>query len=249
MSQDSHELRMLEALLFASPEPVDEVTLTARLPEGTDIGGLIAELRAHYQDRGVNLVRIAGKWAFRTAPDMAGLLRIETSVVRKLSRAAVETLAIIAYHQPVTRAEVEEIRGVAVSRGTIDILLEAGWIKPRGRRRTPGRPMTWATNDKFLEHFGLDNVGDLPGIDDLKAAGLLDSGPVFGISTGPEPELALGDAPAEDEPDMSVEPEDLVQNDIDEEDVDEGDDHQTGSALPEAVADSAGPARTDATPY
>lgn len=170
-------LRVLEALLFAAAEPLDERALAVRLPKGTDIPALIEELEAHYANRGVNLVRVAGKYAMRTASDLAGALALETTVPRKLSRAATETLAIIAYHQPVTRAEVEEIRGVALSKGTLDMLMEIGWIKPKGHRETPGRPATWVTTEAFLTHFGLDALDDLPGVEELKAAGLLDARP------------------------------------------------------------------------
>ena len=172
-----HDLRLLEAILFAASEPVDEARLAERFAEDTDIAALIDALAAHYAGRGVNLVRIAGGWCFRTAEDLAVHMRLERKVVRKPSRAAVETLAAIAYHQPVTRGEVEEIRGVAASRGTFDILLEAGWIRPVGRRRTPGRPMTWGTTDAFLAHFGLSGLADLPGVDELRATGLLDARP------------------------------------------------------------------------
>jgi segregation and condensation protein B len=141
----------------------------------------LRKLQQVYAERGVNLVRAGGSWAFRTAPDLSQQLNKEIDVPRKLSRAAVETLAIIAYHQPVTRAEVEEIRGVGLSRGTLDVLLEAGWIKPKGRRRTPGRPTTWGTTDGFLDHFGIEDIGDLPGMEELKAAGLLDSGPAISV--------------------------------------------------------------------
>ena len=177
MTIDARHLRMAEALLFAAAEPLDEDSLAARLPEDARVPALLDELHAIYQGRGVNLVRVAGKWAFRTAPDLAFLLEQEREVTRRLSRAALETLAIIAYHQPVTRAEIEEIRGVGPSRGTLDLLFEAGWIRPRGRRRTPGRPITYGTTDEFLDHFGLESVGDLPGLDELKASGLLDSSP------------------------------------------------------------------------
>ena len=172
---------MLEAMLFAATEPVDEATLAARLPEGCDLAALLGRLTEDYAGRGVNLTRVAGKWALRTAEDLSAHLTVETKVPRRLSRAAVETLSIIAYHQPVTRTEVEEIRGVAMSRGTLDTLLEAGWIRPVGRRRTPGRPMTWGTSPAFLDHFGLNSLADLPGIDELKAAGLLDTRPVTTI--------------------------------------------------------------------
>lgn len=175
MTADRFELlRRVEALLFASAEPVTETDLAARFPEDTDIAGLVEELSAHYAGRGVNLVRRGRGWAFRTAEDVAPFLKLERQIPRKLSRAAIETMAIIAYQQPVTRAEIEEIRGVALSRGTLDILLEAGWIKPRGRRRVAGRPVTWGTTEAFLDHFGLESLDVLPGIDELKAAGLLD---------------------------------------------------------------------------
>jgi segregation and condensation protein B len=168
------ELRLLEALLFAVAEPLDEKTLAARLPSGTDIGAALARLQAEYAPRGVNLVRVAGKWAFRTANDLSWLLTKESVEPKKLSRAAIETLAIIAYHQPVTRAEIEEIRGVVASKGTLDVLLETGWVRPRGRRKTPGRPVTYGTNEAFLTHFGLEALGDLPGLEELKGSGLLD---------------------------------------------------------------------------
>lgn len=172
-------LRLLEAILFASAEPLAEKDLKARLPAGTDVTGLLRTLAAQYSGRGVELVRRGGTWAFRTAPDLAEALTVETVEQRRLSRAAVETLAIIAYHQPVTRAEIEEIRGVAVSKGTLDVLLESGWIRPRGRRPTPGRPLTWGTSDAFLDHFGLETLKDLPGIEEMRAAGLLDARPAL----------------------------------------------------------------------
>ncbi len=182
----SHALRLIEALLFATGEPVSDDAIAERLPEESDVDALMAELAGQYAERGVNLHRIAGKWAFRTAPDLVSHLRIETRIARKLSRAAVETLAIIAYHQPVTRTEVEEIRGVAASKGTFDVLLEQGWIRPGGRRRTPGRPVTWGTTPAFLEHFGLDALSDLPGIDELKASGMLDTRPAGVIAESVE---------------------------------------------------------------
>ena len=178
VNNSSKELRMLEAMLFAAPEPVLEASLADRLPEGSDISALLAKLSELYEGRGINLVPVAGRWAFRTAPDLADTLEIEINVSRKLSRAAVETLAIIAYHQPVTRGDIEEIRGVALSRGTLDVLLEIGWIRPVGRRRTPGRPVTWGTSPNFLDHFNLNELTDLPGVNELKAAGLLDTRPV-----------------------------------------------------------------------
>jgi segregation and condensation protein B len=168
------ELRLLEALLFASAEPLDEQTLAVRLPDGVQVRAALERLQQEYAPRGVNLVRIAGKWTFRTAVDLAWLLARDSVEPRKLSRAATETLAIIAYHQPVTRAEIEEIRGVSASKGTLDVLLETGWIRPRGRRKAPGRPITFGTTEAFLSHFGLDAIGDLPGLDELKGTGLLD---------------------------------------------------------------------------
>ena len=170
----AEELRLLEAMLFASAEPVDEKDLAARLPQGVDVRGALSRLQEDYATRGVNLVRIGGKWTFRTAGDLSWLLSKETVETRKLSRAAIETLAIIAYHQPVTRAEIEEIRGVTTSKGSVDVLLQTGWIRPRGRRKAPGRPVTYGTSDAFLSHFGLDALGDLPGLDELKGSGLLD---------------------------------------------------------------------------
>jgi segregation and condensation protein B len=171
--------RLVEAMLFASPEPLTIDEMATLLPEGTDIGAIVGELVGEYRDRGVNLVQIAGGWTFRTAADLGDALKLEKQVSRKLSRAAIESLAIIAYHQPITRAEIEEIRGVAISKGTLDTLLEAGWIQPRGRRRTPGRPVTWGTSHAFLAHFGLNSLSDLPGVEDLKAMGLLDARPAI----------------------------------------------------------------------
>ena len=168
------ELRLLEALLFAASEPVDEKILASRLPEGVDVKAALRQLQIEYAPRGVNLVRIGKKWAFRTANDLAWLLTHEAIEPKKLSRAAVETLSIIAYHQPVTRVEIEEIRGVTAAKGTIDVLLETGWIRPRGRRKAPGRPVTYGTTEDFLSHFGLEALTDLPGLDELKGSGLLD---------------------------------------------------------------------------
>jgi segregation and condensation protein B len=167
-------VRLVEALLFASAEPLDDKTLSARLPDGVDLEYTMRRLQADYAPRGVNLVRVAGKWMFRTANDLSWLMSRESIEPKKLSRAAIETLAIIAYHQPVTRAEIEDIRGVSTSKGTLDVLLETGWIKPRGRRKTPGRPITFGTTEGFLGHFGLQAIGDLPGLDELKGTGLLD---------------------------------------------------------------------------
>ena len=168
------ELRLLEALLFAAGEPLDEASLGKRLPEGANVKQALALLQAEYATRGVNLVKIGKKWTFRTASDLSWLLTKETIETRKLSRAAIETLAIVAYHQPVTRAEIEEIRGVVAAAGTLDVLLKTGWIRPRGRRKAPGRPITYGTTETFLSHFGLEEVGDLPGLDELKGAGLME---------------------------------------------------------------------------
>ncbi|MCM2293656.1 SMC-Scp complex subunit ScpB [Allorhizobium sp. BGMRC 0089] len=166
-------LRIVEALVFASAEPVSEAFLAERLPRGTDIAALMRQLQTEYAPRGVNLLRIDNHWAFRTASDLAFAIRREQTEVRKLSRAALEVLAIIAYHQPVTRAEIEDIRGVQTSKGTLDVLLEAGWVRFRGRRRTPGRPVTFGTTRDFLDHFGLEDIRDLPGVEELKGTGLL----------------------------------------------------------------------------
>jgi segregation and condensation protein B len=198
------ELRLLEAMLFASAEPLDEKDLTSRLPEGTDIAAALEQLRADYAARGVNLVRIDGKWTFRTATDLSWLLSKETTEKRKLSRAAIETLAIVAYHQPVTRSEIEELRGVSTSAGSIDLLLETGWIRPRGRRKTPGRPVTYGTTAQFLSHFGLDAVSDLPGLEELKGAGMFDGRLPSGFSV-PMP----SDDPALREDEDPLEPGDL----------------------------------------
>lgn len=173
----NEEMRIVEAILFAASEPVSFEILQERLPEGTDIGAILEDLSLLYQGRGVNLVKVGGCWTMRTASDLAPHLQINKEISRKPSRAATESLAIIAYHQPVTRSEVEEIRGVSVSRGSFDVLLEAGWIKPVGRRRSPGRPTTWGTTQVFLQHFGLNSLDDLPGLDELKASGLLDTRP------------------------------------------------------------------------
>ena len=170
----AEELRLLEAMLFAAADPLDEKSLAARLPQGIDVHAACLRLQEEYAARGVNLVRINGKWTFRTASDLSWLMSRETVETRKLSRAAIETLAIIAYHQPVTRTEIEEIRGVSTSKGSVDVLLETGWIRPRGRRKTPGRPVTYGTSEAFLSHFGLDAVSDLPGLEELKGSGLLD---------------------------------------------------------------------------
>jgi segregation and condensation protein B len=198
------ELRLLEAMLFAASEPLSEKDLAARLPQGTDVQDALKRLQQDYASRGVNLVRVGGKWTFRTAGDLSWLLSKETVETRKLSRAAIETLAIIAYHQPVTRTEIEDIRGVSTSKGSIDVLLETGWIKPRGRRKVPGRPLTFGTTEAFLSHFGLDAVGDLPGLEELKGSGLLDGRLPAGFAV-PMP----SDDPALREDEDPLEPGDL----------------------------------------
>jgi segregation and condensation protein B len=184
-------LRMTEALLFAAGEPLDAKALSTSLPEGADLPALLAELQRIYEGRGVNLLNVAGKWQFRTAADLAFLLRKEQPEQRRLSRAAIETLAIIAYHQPVTRAEIEDIRGVMLSKGTLDVLMEIGWVKIRGRKKTPGRPVTFGTTEAFLVQFGLENVNHLPGVDELKAAGFLEAIPPAGFDV-PNPSDMLG---------------------------------------------------------
>jgi segregation and condensation protein B len=196
------QLRLVEALLFASAAPLDETTLKERLPEDADVAALLAELEALYRPRGVNVVRVANGWTLRTAPDLAPRLKLERKVSRKLSRAAVETLAIVAYHQPVTRAEIEDIRGVVISKGTLDTLMEAGWIMPKGRKQTVGRPVTWATTDDFLLHFGLGDLADLPGMDELRAAGLI----------GPRPTTILSETAPEAAPEPEEELEEPEQN-------------------------------------
>ena len=198
MNGSADQVRLLEALLFAAPAPLSEAELAERIGLEADVPGLLQELSANYAERGVHVVRLAGGWTFRTAPDLAPFLVSERPVARKLSRAAVETLAIIAYHQPVTRAEIEEIRGVSTSKGTVDVLLETGWIKLRGRRRAPGRPVTYGTTEQFLAHFGLGDLTELPGIEELRQAGLLDLGPAVLSETAGEPAEAEPE-PAEEE--------------------------------------------------
>lgn len=199
------KLRILEALLFAASEPLDEATLGQHFGPGEDLTALIEELQGLYAGRGVNLVRIAGKWTFRTADDLSYLLERQQTEQKKLSRAAIETLAIIAYHQPVTRAEIEEVRGVSTSKGTLDVLLETGWVRMRGRRRTPGRPVTYGTTEYFLQHFSFDSIGDLPGLGELKGAGLLDG--------NLPPEFIV---PAPDDSPHLREDEDSLENALDE---------------------------------
>src|SRR5436190_17155959 len=192
LAMRAEELRLLEAMLFASDEPLDEATLRKKLPDGIDVKAALEQLQGEYAARGVNLVRINGKWSFRTASDLSWLMTRESTETRRLSRAAIEVLAIIAYHQPVTRAEIEEIRGVITSKGTLDVLLETGWIRPRGRRKTPGRPLTFGTTEGFLSQFSLEALGDLPGLEELKGTGLLDSRLPSGFSVPtPSDDVAL----------------------------------------------------------
>ena len=185
--------RMLEAILFASAEPLTRADLERRLPQGCDIPEALLLLERRYGGRGVRLVRVGEAWAFRTAPDLGHLMHREVVEFRKLSRAAIETLAIIAYHQPVTRGEIEEIRGVALSRGTIDQLLEMEWVRLGRRRMSPGRPVTFVVTEAFLDHFGLASARDLPGLADLRAAGLLDNRPLPGLSASADDDIAPGD--------------------------------------------------------
>ena len=198
MSAPSGVERMVEALLFAAAEPLATADLAGRLPDGADIGAALATLQARYADRGVELACVGGRWRFQTAADLAFLMSREREAPRRLSRAAQETLAIIAYHQPVTRADIEAIRGVQASRGTLDLLLELGMARMRGRRRTPGRPVTYGTTDRFLEHFGLASLADLPGAAEMKIAGLLDLAlpPDFGVPDPSRP--TIDEDPMED---------------------------------------------------
>ncbi|MFT4278819.1 MAG: SMC-Scp complex subunit ScpB [Rhodopseudomonas sp.] len=225
------ELRLLEALLFASPEPLEQSALAKRMPEGVDIKAALKQLQEDYAGRGVNLVRIASKWTFRTAGDLAWLMTRESTETRKLSRAAIEMLAIIAYHQPITRVEIEEIRGVATSKGTLDVLLETGWIKPRGRRKTPGRPLTFGTTEAFLSQFSLESLTDLPGLEELKGTGLLDTRLPTGFSVptpSDDPELREDEDPLEPgDLDLSVAP----QPELDL----EGDAAETAASAPETA--------------
>lgn len=195
--------QVVEALVFASPEPIAEKAIADRLPAGTDTAALLGAIASDFAERGIRLVKIGECWAFRTAPELAAHLRLERKVTRKLSRAALEALGIVAYHQPVTRAEIEEIRGVALSRGTLDVLLECGWIKPGKRRRTPGRPLTWVTTQEFLDHFSLEKIGDLPGLDELKASGLLDTRPRVHVL---QPGSSDDESGADDAEEESAEP-------------------------------------------
>ncbi len=235
-------IRIAEAMVFAAEGPIDESDIAKRIPDGLKIADVMQEVRADYQNRGVNLIRAGKKWTFRTAADLGWLLSRETQQQKKLSRAALETLAIIAYHQPVTRAEIEDIRGVAISKGTLDVLMETGWVRLRGRRKAPGRPVTYGTTDEFLLHFGLEGITDLPGLDELKGAGLFDGRlpPGFGVPTpNDSSELTEDEEPLE-EGDLLAFSEDVPQIDpeaggivVSEQDV-EGRLQQAAEASPEA---------------
>jgi segregation and condensation protein B len=235
------KIRRLEALLFAASEPLDTKSLARALDDDDNVEGLLAELQQQYHDRGVSLVRVSGKWQFRTAEDLSYLLERQQKEERKLSRAALETLAIIAYHQPVTRAEIEDIRGVSTSPGTLDVLMETSWIRPRGRRRAPGRPLTYGTTELFLTHFGLDAIKDLPGLADLKAAGLLDSNLPPGFSV-PEPTdvaaLMPDELPLTDDGDEAEEPQSELE--LASEDETDGDDLHGGGETGNADDKDAG---------
>jgi segregation and condensation protein B len=207
MEVRQRQLRIIEALLFASSEPLSPAQMASYLGDGANVRELIKELALQYAGRGVNLVRRGDRWAFRTAEDLGFLLRREEQETRPLSRASLETLAIIAYHQPATRAEIEEVRGVATGKGTLDLLMEAGWVRMRGRRRTPGRPVTYGTTDSFLDHFGLESLSDLPGLDELKGSGLLSSR----LPAGLQIPLPLDGAISEDED--PIEPGDEMETD------------------------------------
>lgn len=229
---DADHLRLIEALLFASAEPLTVNAIRERMPQDADVGGLLMELQKTYEGRGVSLLNMEGHWAFRTSADLADALSMKKDVQRKLSKAAMETLAIVAYHQPVTRPEIENIRGVAISNGTLDVLMECGWVKPGRRRDTPGRPLTWVTSSAFLDHFGLTALSDLPGMDELKSSGLLDARPAIDVTTG----SLFG---AEDE----MLAQDLNDSDIDDEDDDDAYDDDAYDDAPSSeggvVADAA----------
>ncbi|MGH1376270.1 MAG: SMC-Scp complex subunit ScpB [Alphaproteobacteria bacterium] len=226
---EDKNLRLLEALLFASAEPLSTSALHERMPDAADVGGLLMQLQEHYKGRGVHLMQIeGGQWAFRTAVDLADDLNLEKQVRKKLSRAAMETLSIIVYHQPVTRAEIENVRGVATHRGTLDTLMEMGWIKPGRRRETLGRPLTWVSTPGFLDHFSLEALTDLPGMDEMKASGLLDRRPAIDtihqddLFTGQSSEEGVEDLTDEEDYDIEDMHDDDAYDDINEEEQAEG---------------------------
>lgn len=198
---------MAEAMLFAAAEPLTTAQLSARMPAGSDPAEAVARLRARYAGRGVELARIGDGFAFRTAPDLGFLMQDQRVETRRLSRAALETLAIVAYHQPVTRAEIEELRGVAVAKGTLDQLIEIGWVRLGRRRMTPGRPVTFAVTEGFLDHFGLESAADLPGLSELRAAGLLDARPADGA-------LAIGAVASDMDDEAETDPDDDREGDL-----------------------------------
>ncbi|MBX9741534.1 MAG: SMC-Scp complex subunit ScpB [Beijerinckiaceae bacterium] len=236
--------RIAEALLFAAPDPLDESEIARRLPDGTDVPAVLEALKSDYATRGINLVRVAKKWIFRTAADLGWLLSRETSEQKKLSRAALETLAIVAYHQPVTRAEIEDIRGVAISKGTMDVLIETSWVRLRGRRKAPGRPVTYGTTESFLLHFGLENISDLPGLEELKGAGLFDGRlpQGFGVpSPNDDPDLTDSEDPLDDDLFTEIEEEAESTGGI----VAEAASEPTSGADPEAKDSPQIPAATD----
>ena len=231
--------RVVEALLFAASGPLSEAELAAALPKGADVAGLLVNVQEIYHMRGVNLMQIAGKWAFRTADDLSFLLREEAVEQKKLSRAGLEVLSIIAYHQPVTRAEIEDIRGVATAKGTLDILMQIGWIKMRGRRRTPGRPVTYGTTQEFLEHFGLNEIRDLPGMVELKGAGLLSGNlpPDMFIPSPSDDDLLGPDEDPLDSSDFEPELEMHLPDDDEIDDADAEPDEALNMDLPEVLDD------------
>ncbi len=240
---DPHHLRLAEAVLFSAADPLSETEIADRLPDGAPVAALLATLGEHYANRGITLVVAGGRWFFRTADDLGAELRVHMKVPRRLSRAAMETLAIVAYHQPVTRAEIEEIRGVGLSKGTLDALFEAGWIAPRGRRRTAGRPVTWGSTPGFLQTFGLAAIGDLPGLDDLRAAGLLDKRPAIQIT----------DVQNEDDEEPLPDDDELLEMDLPEEDplteTDSGEEEELDSPDPVDSGDTAtGPSDEEENP-
>ena len=223
--------RIAEALIFVSSEPVDEKDIGKRMPEGVTALAALEALRAQYAGRGINLIRVNTRWTFRTASDLSWLLSREVSEPKKLSRPAIETLSIIAYHQPVTRAEIEDIRGVAISKGTLDVLMETGWVRLRGRRKAPGRPITYGTTDTFLLHFSLETIGDLPGLDELKAAGMFDGRLPEGFGV---PQPRDGEALTEDEDPLEDGAIDL----FDEQALAPGDGDEAGEVVAEAEVES-----------
>jgi segregation and condensation protein B len=215
-------LRVLEAMLFASSAPLTLNAMRDRLPENADVGGMLMELQQTYAGRGVALIDLDGSWAFRTASDLGDALQVTRDVKRKMSRAAMETLAIVAYHQPVTRAEIENIRGVETNRGTLDVLMEAGWVRPGKRRETPGRPVTWVTTTAFMDHFGLEALTDLPGLDDLKASGLLDRRPAIDTLAATGNLFAEEELESADDEESDEEDDDAFEDEYDEDDEEEG---------------------------